>query len=96
MKNSKNAKVWMSISGVCGFGFFIIANFTNIMVGLDAIAGCAQIVLNVFVFLSWRRGYKQFTGRGKYLALIGTLFPPITATITIYYVLIPAFIKAIS
>jgi len=91
----KRVPLWMTLSALFASSFFIVANFTDVFLGLNVISGCIQVVLNVFVFISWRRGYLIATGFGKIVALIGTIFPPIMATITIVRVLVPAVISLI-
>ena len=81
----------MAISGATGLAFFLIANFTDIFVGLNIVSGLIQIVLNIFVFVTWLRGYRASHGRERFVAFFGVIAPPILAGITLYRVIIPFF-----
>ena len=83
--------VLMGVSGAIGFSLFVVANFTSFFHGLDALAGTLQLFANTFVFVSYLRGFKKYTGGKKYFAALGVFIPPIMASITIYRVLIPFF-----
>ena len=80
----------MAISGALGLIFFLIANFTQALTGLNFLAGCIQIAINVFVFLSWKRGFLESGGLAKFVALVGTVVPVVMALITIVRVIIPS------
>jgi hypothetical protein len=54
--------LWMTVSGAVGFSLFLIANFTNIFYGLNEVAGGLQLLANLFVFVSWRKGYLVSSG----------------------------------
>ncbi len=82
---------WMAISAVTGLAFFLIANFTDFFVGLNVASGLVQIVINIFVFVTWLRGYRASHGRERFLAFFGVIAPPILAGITLYRVIIPFF-----
>ncbi len=86
-----NDKLWMTISGFFAFTFFLITNFTNLFIEIKLIVGILQIMLNVFVFITWLRGYKNTQKLLKKLVVsLGIMIPPIMATITIVRVLLPA------
>lgn len=94
-KNSPvRVKILMGISGALGLVFFVIANFTKMLYGFDILVGCIQVTINVFVFLTWRQGFRQCTGFGKFVACIGTVVPVIMATVTIIRVLLPALFNS--
>ncbi len=81
---------WMLISGIIGFTFFLLANFARLFAGSSVLAGWMQLCVNAFVFCCWSKAFlarKEFWP--KIFAGIGTVFPPIMATITIVRVLIP-------
>ena len=86
-----NNRRWMAISATTGLAFFFIANFTDFFVGLSVVSGLIQIVLNIFVFMTWLRGYRASHGRERFLAFFGVIAPPILAGITLYRVIIPFF-----
>ena len=79
----------MAISAATGFAFFLVANFTNFFVGLNVLSGLVQIPINVFVFVTWLRGFRASQGRARLLAFSGVIAPPILAAITLYRVIIP-------
>lgn len=83
--------IWMTISGLAGLSFFLIANFTNLFVGLAVTAGILQIIVNVFVFVVWSKAFLQSIGLKKCVAFIGAVFPFFMASITIWRVLLPVF-----
>jgi hypothetical protein len=87
MKSSR----WMAISGAAGLGFFLIANLTDFFTGLNVLAGCIQLALNAFVFLTWLRGFRKSRGFRKLIASFGVFVPPVMAIITLDRILIPAF-----
>lgn len=87
----RNNRLWMAISAVTGLAFFLIANFTDFFVGLNIVSGLIQIVLNIFVFVTWLRGYRASHGRERLVAFFGVIAPPILAGITLYRVIIPFF-----
>lgn len=87
----RNNRIWMVISGATGLAFFLIANFTNFLAGLNVVTGLIQIMLNLFVFVTWLRGYRASHGRERFVALFGVIAPPILAGITLYRVIIPFF-----
>ncbi|HEY1074665.1 MAG TPA: hypothetical protein VGE59_03135 [Patescibacteria group bacterium] len=90
-------KVWMAISGACGFTFFCIANFTHLLHGLTLLAAGIQLAINTFVFFSWKRGYQEAQRPlQKLVALTGTIFPVVMASITICRVIIPAFVRLLA
>ena len=88
----KNSK-WMAISGLTGFSFFLIANFTHIFVGSSLLAGFLQLCINAFVFIVWKKAFSQSSGIKKFVAFFGVVVPIVMATITIWRVLIPAIIR---
>ena len=88
----KNSK-WMAISGLAGFSFFLIANFTHIFVGSSLLAGSLQICVNAFVFMVWGKAFSQSKGFKKFVAFFGVVVPVVMASITIWRVLIPAIIR---
>lgn len=79
----------MAISAVTGLVFFVVANFSRFLVGLNIVSGLIQIGLNVFVFVTWLRGYRVARGRERVVALSGVIAPPILASITLYRIIIP-------
>ena len=81
----------MVISAVTGLAFFLIANFTDFFAGLNIVSGLIQIVINIFVFVTWLRGYRASHGRERFAAFFGVIAPPILAGITLYRVIIPFF-----
>ena len=86
-----NNRRWMAISAATGLAFFLIANFTDFFVGLNVVSGLIQIAINIFVFVTWLRGYRASLGRARFLAFFGVIAPPILAGITLYRVIIPFF-----
>lgn len=91
---NKNSK-WMAISGITGFSFFLIANFTNVFMGSSVLAGCLQLCVNAFVFVTWRKAFVQSSGFKKFVAFFGVVVPCIMASITLWRVLIPAILNVI-
>lgn len=91
--NDKKNTVWMIVSGAMGLSFFLIANFTNLFTGSSIIAGVSQLAVNVFVFVVWLKAFLQSHGFKKFIAFVGTVFPAIMASITIWRVLLPAFYR---
>ena len=87
----RNHRRWMAISGVTGLAFFLVANFTDLFVGLNVVSGLIQIVLNTFVFVTWLRGYRASRGRERFVAFFGVAAPPVLAAITLYRVILPFF-----
>ncbi len=87
----KRHTILMAVSGFLALTSFIIANFTDLLYGMNELAGVIQIGLNVVVFLSYLNGYIK-TPTGQYLkktiAFFGVILPPIMAGITIYRVLL--------
>jgi hypothetical protein len=81
----------MAISAATGLAFFLIANFTDFLVGLNIVSGLIQIALNVFVFVTWLHGYRVAKGRERVVAFFGVIAPPILAGITLYRVIVPFF-----
>lgn len=79
----------MVFSGLIGFSFFLIANFTNIFQGLNLMAGILQLVVNTFVFRVWLDAFRKTSGLTKFVAFWGIIFPIIMASITIWRVFIP-------
>ena len=88
----KNSK-WMTISGIVGFSFFLVANFTRLFVGLNVFAAFLQIGVNILVFVVWKKAFLQSYGLKKFIAFFGVIVPIFMATITIWRVLLPTFIK---
>lgn len=80
---------WMAISAATGLVFFLVANFTDFLMGLNVASGLIQIALNVFVFVTWLHGYRVAQGRERLVAFFGVIAPPILAAITLYRVIIP-------
>jgi len=95
MARSKRATgIWMTISGMTGFAFFLVANFTNLFIHANFTAGCIQILINTFVFVAWLRGFRESTGFRKFVAFFGIIVPIIMASITIVRVLLPALLTS--
>ncbi|MBI1822090.1 MAG: hypothetical protein HYR79_10325 [Nitrospirae bacterium] len=88
-----NNRRWMAISAATGLAFFLIANFTDFFVGLNIVSGLIQIVINIFVFVTWLGGYRTSHGRVRFLAFFGVIAPPILAGTTLYRVVIPFFFR---
>ena len=88
MRNNRRS---MAISAATGLAFFLIANLTDFFVGLNVVSGLVQILINIFVFATWLRGYRASHGRERFLAFFGVIAPPILAGITLYRVIIPFF-----
>ena len=86
-----NHRRWMAISAATGLVFFLVANFTDFLVGLNIVSGLIQIALNVFVFVTWLHGYRVARGRERVVAFFGVIAPPVLAGITLYRVIIPFF-----
>ncbi len=86
-----NHRRWMAISAATGLVFFLVANFTAFLLGLNVVSGLIQIALNVFVFVTWLHGYRVAKGRERVVAFFGVIAPPILAGITLYRVIIPFF-----
>ena len=86
-----NHRRWMAISAATGLVFFLVANFTSFLVGLNIVSGLIQIALNVFVFVTWLHGYRVARGRERIVAFFGVIAPPILAGITLYRVIAPFF-----
>lgn len=87
----RNHRRWMAISGGTALAFFLVANFTDLFVGLNVVSGLIQIALNIFVLVTWLRGYRASRGRERFVAFFGVVAPPILAAITLYRVIIPFF-----
>ena len=85
-----NSKKWRIISAIAGLSFFLVANCTNLFENLNILAGCLQIMVNVFVFVCWMKAYPRCHGFEKFVTFIGVIVPPIMAGITIWRVLLPA------
>ena len=88
-----NNRLWMAVSAATGLAFFVIANFTDFFTGLNIVSGLIQIAINIFVFVTWLRGYRASHGRERLIAFFGVIAPPILAGITLYRVIIPFFIS---
>ena len=88
-----NHRRWMAISAASGLVFFLVANFTNFLVGLNILSGLIQIAFNVFVFVTWLNGYRVARGRERLVAFFGVIAPPILAGITLYRVIVPYFMS---
>lgn len=81
----------MTISGVTGATFFYVANFSNLLRDFSLIAGLLQLMVNAFVFYSWREGYKEETSWNfaKFVAFWGVVIPIVMASVTVWRVFIP-------
>jgi hypothetical protein len=88
-----NSKKWRVISASAGLSFFFIANCTNFFEGLNVLAGCLQIIVNVFVLVVWAKAYLRCHGFEKFVTFIGVIIPFFMAGVTIVRVLIPAISK---
>lgn len=82
----------MIVSGITGFSFFLIANFTDLFAGSSVLAGCLQLCVNTFVFIVWTKAFIQSRGLKRFIALFGVIIPVVMASITIWRVLLPAII----
>jgi hypothetical protein len=89
----KYQRLWMAISGMTGFSFFLIANFTSLFSDASIIAGILQLGLNAFVFIVWRKAFTQSVGFQKFVAFWGVVVPAVMALITTFRVLLPLLIK---
>ncbi len=89
----QKTSVRMAISGLLGFAFFLIANFSMVFADLHVIAGLIQIAINVFVFVVWLHGYRTSVGFKKFVAAIGVAMPVIMTSITLVRVLLPFFFR---
>jgi hypothetical protein len=85
----------MAISALTGLAFFLVANFTDFFVGLNIVSGLVQIVINIFVFVTWLRGYRTSQGRAQVVAFFGIIAPPILAGTTLYRIVGPFFLRLI-
>lgn len=86
----KHKNDWlMVLSAFLGFSFFLIANFTEIFIQLNVIAGIIQIVFNGFVFVTWLKGFKESNGFKKFVAAWGVVVPVLLTLITLFGVIIP-------
>lgn len=79
------------MSAATGLVFFVVANFSSFLVGLNIVSSLIQIMLNVLVFVTWLRGYRVARGRERVVALSGVIAPPILAGVTLYRIIIPFF-----
>lgn len=86
-----NNRRWMTISAATGLAFFLFANVTHVFMGWNVVPGLIQIAINMFVFVTWLRGYRASHGRERFIAFFGIIVPPILAGITVYRVIIPFF-----
>lgn len=86
---------WMAISAATGLVFFLVANFTYFLMSLNVVSGLIQIVLNVFVFVTWLHGYRVAHGHERVVAFFGVIAPPILAGITLYRVIVPFFVSLV-
>lgn len=80
----------MAISGFLGFSFFLVANFSNLFLGLNLVSGIMQIILNTFVFTTWLKGFRESIGFRKFIAFWGVVIPFFMAGITLVRVILPA------
>jgi len=85
----KHQKLWMGVSGLTGFSFFLIANLTNLFAGSSVIAGVIQLAVNAFVFVVWYKAFTNSSGFQRFVAFWGVLVPLFMAAITVYRVLLP-------
>ena len=85
----KNSTLWMAVSGGSAFGAFLIANYTEIFQGASELAAIIQLALNIFVFVVYSRSIDVSRGPKKLIAYIGTAFPIVMASWTIYNVIWP-------
>ncbi len=81
----------MALSSVTGLVFFLIANFTDLFAGLNVVSVLIQILINIFVFVTWLRGYRTSHGRERFVTFFGVIAPPLLAGTTLYRVIIPFF-----
>ncbi len=84
---------WMLASGLTGFLFFVLANFTHLFAGASVLAGCLQISVNCFVFVVWTKAFRRSSGLKKFVAFFGVVMPVIMASTTLWRVLIPAIVS---
>ncbi|MES3004593.1 MAG: hypothetical protein V4690_00605 [Patescibacteria group bacterium] len=81
--------LWMAISGVTGFLFFLVANLSELFVGLNLLAGSLQLCLNIFVFTVWLKAFRELKGLKKFVAFWGVCVPVVMASYTLYKVFLP-------
>jgi hypothetical protein len=85
----------MTISGIAGLVFFLVANFTSLFAGASVLAGSLQLCVNAFVFIVWTRAFRRSGGFKKFIASFGVFMPILTASVTLWRVLIPAVLKLV-
>jgi hypothetical protein len=85
----------MAASGLTGFTFFLIANFTDVFVGLDVAAGILQLFVNTFVLVVWAKAFRESVGLKRFIAFFGIVVPIGMAAVTTCRVLLPAFFSSI-
>jgi hypothetical protein len=90
---TRQAKISMGLVGALGFGFFIIANFSDFSKNYTVTAGLIQVCINILVFVVWGREIKNATGKAKFICVVGTAVPAILGTVTILRVLVPAIVQ---
>jgi hypothetical protein len=86
----------MAASGTAGFLFFLAANVFHLFAGSSIIAGCLQLVVNAFVFITWGNAFRTSRGMKKGIAFIGTVVPFVMASITLCRGLVPAVWRVIA
>lgn len=95
-KSRKETRKWMYISGATGAAFFLLANVIHVFHGRSLQAAYAQLCINTFVFVAFRRGRENETSFiGKVIAHGGTFVPILMASITIRNVILPAYFPGI-
>lgn len=73
---------WMIVSGLTGFGCFLVIHFTKWLPNPTK-AAFLQLAANTFVFVSWGSAFLAMEGLAKAFALCGTIVPVIMASLTI-------------
>lgn len=69
----------MLISALSGLVFFMIANFAHLFIKLNILSELIQIVINIFIFIIWLRGYRISKDWARYIVSLGIIAPPILA-----------------
>jgi hypothetical protein len=94
MKSIKlSTRIFMGISGACGFAFFLFAHQWFFHVALAPLkAAYIQFGINTFVFTFWGKGYLEYRGKGRWMFLIFALVPVVMATLTFIRVVLPVLL----
>lgn len=88
-RNIKRNDLLMVISGMLAILFFLGANFYSEISESRVLYGSIQIVINIFVFVTWWKGFQESTGFKKFVAGWGVVVPVVLASVTLYRVILP-------